>query len=223
MSNILIVEDNPDLLELFYEVLSESGYRAFGASDGLKALEKMEQQKIDLLIADLMMPNLSGQELVKLVRKTDKNLPILIVTARDDYESMQAVFSTGADDYMIKPVNTKELLLRVKALLRRAKINAEQKVRVGSTVLDSESMTVCSEGKEIVLPLKEFQLLFRLLSYPNKIFTRQRLMDEIWGMDSESDEKTINTHVNRLRERFADCPDFEIVTIRGLGYKAVKK
>ncbi|MBO4988871.1 MAG: response regulator transcription factor [Clostridia bacterium] len=223
MSNLLIVEDNPDLLELFYEVLSESGYNVFGASDGLKALEKMEQQKIDLLIADLMMPNLSGQELVKIVRKTDKTLPILIVTARDDYESMQTVFSTGADDYMIKPVNTKELLLRVKALLRRAKINAEQKVQVGSTILDSESMTVFSEGKEIILPLKEFQLLFRFLSYPNKIFTRQRLMDEIWGMDSESDEKTINTHINRLRERFSDCPDFEIVTIRGLGYKAVKK
>ena len=146
-----------------------------------------------------------------------------MVTAKDDYDSLQKGFSFGADDYMIKPVNVNELLLRIQALLRRARINSEKKIVIGSTIIDYESMTVKHNDDDIVLPLKEFNLLFKLLSFPGKIFTRQQLMDEIWGMDSETDDRTINTHINRLRERFSNNQDFEIVTIRGLGYKAVKK
>ena len=146
-----------------------------------------------------------------------------MVTAKDDYDSLQKGFSFGADDYMIKPVNVNELLLRIQALLRRARINSEKKIVIGSTIIDYESMTVKYNDDDIVLPLKEFNLLFKLLSFPGKIFTRQQLMDEIWGMDSETDDRTINTHINRLRERFSNNQDFEIVTIRGLGYKAVKK
>ena len=146
-----------------------------------------------------------------------------MVTAKDDYDSLQKGFSFGVDDYMIKPVNVNELLLRIQALLRRARINSEKKIVIGSTIIDYESMTVKYNNDDIVLPLKEFNLLFKLLSFPGKIFTRQQLMDEICGMDSETDDRTINTHINRLRERFSNNQDFEIVTIRGLGYKAVKK
>ena len=165
---------------------------------------------------------MDGFTLIKYLRDANIYCPLLIVTAREDYDSLQKAFTLGADDYMIKPINVKELLMRVKALLRRAKISAERKIVVGSTVLDFEGMTVITDGREIVLPLKEFNLLFKLLSYPGKIFTRQQLMDEIWGMDSETDDRTINTNINRLRDKFEDNPDFKIITIRGLGYKAVK-
>ena len=170
-----------------------------------------------------MMPKMSGYELTKELRSLGNSIPILMVTAKDDYDSLQKGFSFGADDYMIKPVNVNELLLRIQALLRRARINSEKKIVIGSTIIDYESMTVKYNNDDIVLPLKEFNLLFKLLSFPGKIFTRQQLMDEIWGMDSETDDRTINTHINRLRERFSNNQDFEIVTIRGLGYKAVKK
>lgn len=170
-----------------------------------------------------MMPKMSGYELTKELRSLGNSIPILMVTAKDDYDSLQKGFSFGADDYMIKPVNVNELLLRIQALLRRARINSEKKIVIGSTIIDYESMTVKYNDDDIVLPLKEFNLLFKLLSFPGKIFTRQQLMDEIWGMDSETDDRTINTHINRLRERFSNNQDFEIVTIRGLGYKAVKK
>lgn len=223
MFNILVVEDNADLRELVSTALNDNGYRSYGAEDGEKALDALENVVIDLIIADIMMPNMDGYELTEVLRKTRNNIPVLIVTAKDDYESLQKAFNVGADDYMVKPINVKELLLRVGALLRRAKINSEKKISVGSTVLDFEAMTVTADGKEIILPLKEFNLLFKLLSYQGKIFTRQQLMDEIWGMDSDTDDRTINTHINRLRERFADNPDFEIVTMRGLGYKAVKR
>ena len=223
MFNILVVEDNLDIREMFCHALTSNGYNAYSASDGEKALDVLDEQVIDLIIADIMMPNMDGYELTETLRKYKNDTPILIVTAKDDYDSLQKGFSIGADDYMVKPVNVKEMLLRVKALLRRAKINSEKKIVIGSTVLDYESMTVTSCGEEIVLPLKEFNLLFKLLSYQGKIFTRRQIMDEIWGMDSETDERTINTHINRLRERFANNSDFEIVTIRGLGYKAVKK
>ena len=166
---------------------------------------------------------MSGYELTKELRSLGNSIPILMVTAKDDYDSLQKGFSFGADDYMIKPVNVNELLLRIQALLRRARINSEKKIVIGSTIIDYESMTVKYNDDDIVLPLKEFNLLFKLLSFPGKIFTRQQLMDEIWGMDSETDDRTINTHINRLRERFSNNQDFEIVTIRGLGYKAVKK
>lgn len=170
-----------------------------------------------------MMPNIDGYELTKLLRDAKYDLPILMVTAKDRFDDMQKGFRLGTDDYMIKPVNVKELVLRVEALLRRAKISSENKITVGGTVLDYDALTVTRDGRESILPQKEFYLLYKLLSYPNKIFTCQQLMDEIWGMFSETDERTVNTHINRLRDRFSDCNDFEIITVRGLGYKAVKR
>ncbi|MBO5522077.1 MAG: response regulator transcription factor [Roseburia sp.] len=223
MFNILVVEDNTDMRELFCTVLSDSGYRCLPATDGLAALEVMDKEYIDLIVADIMMPGMDGYELTKTLRDSKCEIPILMVTAKDQFEDMQRGFRAGTDDYMIKPVNVKELVLRVEALLRRAKISGDKKIVVGSTVLDYDALTVTIHGKETILPQKEFYLLYKLLSYPNKIFTRPQLMDEIWGMFSETDERTVNTHINRLRDRFADCSDFEIVTVRGLGYKAVKK
>lgn len=222
MLHILVVEDNLDLRELLCSALHENGYRAIGAENGEQAISILSGTVVDLVVADIMMPKMNGFELTKAMRDAGILCPLLIVTAREDYDSLQKAFSLGADDYMIKPINVKELIVRVKALLRRAKISAQKKIVVGSTVLDFEGMTVHAGDKELVLPLKEFNLLFKLLSYPGRIFTRQQLMDEIWGMDSETDDRTINTHINRLREKFAENPDFKIVTIRGLGYKAVK-
>lgn len=222
MLHILVVEDNLDLRELLCSALNESGYRAIGAENGERALAVLSDTVVDLIVADIMMPKMDGFELTENLRDAKNFCPLLIVTAREDYDSLQKAFALGADDYMVKPINVKELLVRVKALLRRAKISAEKKIVVGSTVLDFEGMTVRTGGKEVILPLKEFNLLFKLLSYPGKIFTRQQLMDEIWGMDSGTDDRTINTHINRLRDKFENNPDFTIVTIRGLGYKAVK-
>lgn len=223
MFHILVVEDNPDMRELFCTVLSDSGYQCIPAADGLEALEIMDKEYIDLIVADIMMLGMDGYELTKAVRQAKYDLPILTVTPKDQFDDMQKGFRAGTDDYMIKPINVKELVLRVEDLLRRAKIQSEKKITVGDTVLDYDALTVTIHGEETILPQKEFYLLYKLLSYPNKIFTRPQLMDEIWGMFSETDERTVNTHINRLRDRFADCTDFEIVTVRGLGYKAVKK
>lgn len=223
MFNILVVEDNPDMRELFCTVLSDSGYRVIPAADGANALKAMEKEYIDLIVADVMIPNMDGYELTKSLRDAGYDLPVLIVTAKDQFDDIQSGFRSGADDYMIKPINVRELVLRVEALLRRAKISSEKKIAVGSTVLNYDALTVTIHGEETLLPQKEFYLLYKLLSYPKRIFTRQQLMDEIWGMFSKTDERTVNTHINRLRERFRDCEDFEIVTVRGLGYKAVKK
>ena len=223
MFSILVVEDNADMRELFCTVLTDGGYRAIPAADGQEALEVMERQYIDLIVADVMMPRMDGYELTRELREADYQLPILMVTAKNQFEDMKRGFRAGTDDYMVKPVNVNELLLRVEALLRRAKISSEKKITVGGTVLNYDALTVTRNGQETTLPQKEFYLLYKLLSYPGKIFTRQQLMDEIWGMFSETDERTVNTHINRLRERFAGCTDFEIVTVRGLGYKAVRR
>ena len=223
MFNVLVVEDDADMRELFCTVLADGGYNALSASDGEQALDVIDKEYVDLIVADVMMPNMDGYTLIKSLRASGYERPVLIVTAKDQFDDVERGFKAGCDDYMIKPINVKELVLRVDALLRRAKISNEKKIVVGSTVLDYDALTVTVHGKETILPQKEFFLLYKLLSYPNKIFTRPQLMDEIWGMFSETDERTVNTHINRLRERFADCPDFEIVTIRGLGYKAVKK
>lgn len=223
MFNILVVEDNADMRELLCTVLSDGGYNALSAADGEEALAVMDKEYIDLIVADIMMPNMDGYELTRTLRDSGYQLPILIVTAKSQFEDMKKAFRAGTDDYMIKPINVNELLLRVEALLRRARISAEKKIAIGSTVLNYDALTVTRNGEESILPQKEFYLLYKLLSYPNRIFTRQQLMDEIWGMFSETDERTVNTHINRLRDRFSDCTDFEIVTVRGLGYKAVKK
>lgn len=223
MFTVLVAEDNADMRELFCTVLTDSGYHALPASDGQQALDIMENEYVDIIIADIMMPRMNGYELIRAIRGAKMDVPILIVTAKDQLSDMETGFHVGGDDYMIKPVNVRELVLRVEALLRRARISSEKRIVVGSTVLDYDALTVTTCGKETTLPQKEFYLLYKLLSYPNKIFTRPQLMDEIWGMFSETDERTVNTHINRLRDRFGDCPDFEIVTVRGLGYKAIKK
>ncbi len=222
MFNFLVAFDYTDMRVLFCSVLESSGYHAIPAADCLEALDVIDETYIDLIIADILMPRLNGYELTVSLRDAGYTLPILMVTAKDQFDDMKQGFRSGADDYMIKPVNVRELVLRVEALLRRAKISSEKMITVGSTVLNYDALTVTLNGEESILPQKEFYLLYKLLSYPNKIFTRQQLMDEIWGLSTESDERTINTHINRLRERFAGCDDFEIVTVRGLGYKAVK-
>lgn len=223
MFTILVVEDNADMRELFCTVLTDHGYRAVGAQDGADALRIMEEEYVDLVVADLMMPKMDGYELTASLREAHYELPILIVTAKDQFADMQRAFRAGTDDYMVKPINVNELVLRVEALLRRAKISSEKRIVMGETVLNYDALTVTRNGAERTLPQKEFYLLYKLLAYPGRIFTRQQLMDEIWGMFSETDERTVNTHINRLRDRFADCGDFEIVTVRGLGYKAVKR
>ncbi len=222
MFTVLVVEDNADLRELFCTSLELDGYRCLPAADGIEALDVIGREFVDLIVADIMMPRMDGLELIQALRDAGYELPILVVTARDQFEDLRLGFKAGADDYMVKPINIRELSLRVGALLRRAKISSEKKIRVGNTTLDYDSLTATVNGVESLLPQKEFYLLFKLLSYPNKVFTRQQLMDEIWGVDSETDERTINTHINRLRERFQGNEDFEIVTVRGLGYKAVK-
>lgn len=221
MLKILIVEDEESLLELYSIVLKKEGYETLQARDGQEAWECVEREHVDLVITDVLMPVMDGYELVKLLREDNPLLPVLMITAKDDFSSKRKGFSLGTDDYMTKPVDVKEMVLRVKALLRRANIYAEKSLTVQNTRLDYDAMTVSRGEESSMLPQKEFYLLYKLLSSPNKIFTRLQLMDEIWGRDSQSDAQTIDVHINRLRRRFEDNPDFQIVTVRGLGYKAV--
>lgn len=223
MFNILVVEDNKDLLEITCVFLSRKGYNVIPAENGSEALEKLESNYIDLCVLDLMMPEMDGYEFIDLLKRHNYDFPIIVTTAKSAFVDMEKGFNLGADDYLVKPINYDELNLRIKALLRRSKIANDKKLVIGDTTLDYDALTVTQNGEETLLPQKEFYLLYKLLCYPNKIFTRQQLMDEIWGFDNESDEKTVNVHINRLREKFKNNEDFEIVTIRGLGYKAVKK
>lgn len=223
MLKILVVEDDTNSRKLMCAVLKQNGFETYGAEDGIIALHLMEQQHFDLVVLDLMMPNMDGYELTRQLRLTWENLPILMVTAKQEPKDKRKGFLVGTDDYMTKPVDEQEMVLRIKALLRRAKIASEHKLTVDKVVLEYDALTVSREDKVITLPQKEFYLLFKLLSYPNMIFTRLQLMDEIWGMESETDDHTLNVHINRLRDRFRDWSEFEIVTIRGLGYKAVRK
>lgn len=223
MFNILVVEDDIKLNKLFCTVLTRNNYCTFSAADGQEALNILDKEYIDLVISDIMMPNMDGYELTKALRDAEYSLPVLMITAKEEFEDKQKGFLVGTDDYMVKPINVNEMVLRVGALLRRAKIVNIRKIEFGNTVLDYDSLTVIVGSDETLLPQKEFYLLYKLLSYPNKIFTRQQLMDEIWGMDSETDERTVDVHINRLRDRFKNCYDFQIITVRGLGYKAVKR
>ena len=223
MFKILIVEDDAELGQLFRRVLEKNGYEAINACDGVDALDKLETEYVDLIISDIMMPRMDGYEFVRELRDAKIDIPILMITAKDRFPDMQTGFGAGTDDYMVKPVNVNEMVLRVGALLRRAKMINERKLTVGSTVLEYDSLSVNKDGKSQVLPQKEFLLLYKLLAYPNHIYTRQQLMDDIWGLDTETEARTVDVHINRLRDRFRDCDDFEIVTVRGIGYKAVKK
>ena len=223
MFNILVVEDDMKLNHLFCSVLNRNGFHTVSAADGAQALVKLDSAYIDLIVTDIMMPDMDGYELVRVLRDADYHLPVLMVTAKESFEDKEKGFSLGVDDYMVKPVDVNEMVLRVNALLRRAKIANDREIICGHTTLNYDALTLSFHGQEILLPQKEFHLLYKLLSYPNKIFTRQQLMDEIWGMESETDERTVDVHINRLRDKTKDCEDFQIVTVRGLGYKAVKK
>lgn len=222
MFNIMVVEDNDNTRKLMEAVLLENGYKPILARDGLEALDILDKQHIDLIVLDIMMPNMNGYELTKELREAKFNLPILMVTAKESPSDKKQGFIFGTDDYMVKPVDEEEMVLRIAALLRRSKIASEHKLVFGETQLNYDELTVKQKGKIELLPQKEFMLLFKLLSYPNKIFTRRQLMDEIWGMDSDTDGRTVDVHINRLREKFKDTEDFQIITVRGLGYKAVK-
>ncbi len=223
MFNIMVVEDDADLRKMMESVLRHNGYRPLLAEDGEEALAILESEQADLIISDVMMPNMDGFELTELLRQSNYNMPILLVTVKDSYADKQRGFLAGVDDYMVKPIDINEMILRVRALLRRAQIANEHRLQVGDTLLDFDALLVSAPAGEMTLPQKEFYLLFKLLSYPGKIFTRQQLLDEIWGMDSTTDERTVDVHINRLRDRFKESADFEIVTVRGLGYKAVQK
>lgn len=223
MVKVLIVEDNNKLRKLIDVYLTHNGYKTYSATDGLEALEIINNNMIDLVICDIMMPNMDGFELIEELREIYSNLPILIVTAKESKEDKILGFKLGIDDYMVKPIDLEELLMRVKALLRRANINNEHKLTIKDVVLDYDKLTVTKGDEEIELPQKEFYLLYKLLSYPNKIFTRMQLMNDIWGMDVKSDEQTVNVHIRRLREKFSHYKEFEIITVRGLGYKAVRE
>ena len=220
MIKIMIVEDDKNLSKLMETVLKRNGYTVLKAFDGEEALTVLDEEHVDIMICDIMMPHMDGYRLTDLLREADYDLPVLMLTAKETLEDKKKGFMAGADDYMVKPVDMDEMLLRVSALLRRSKIHSERKLVLGKVKLDYDRLTVYVDDKGTLLPKKEFYLLFKLLSNPGKIFTRQQLMDEIWGMDVESDARTVDVHVKRLRDRFLDSPGFSLVTVRGLGYKA---
>lgn len=222
MFNILVVEDDVKLRKLFCTVLVKNGYNAYQAGDGVEAWNVIEANHIDLIISDIMMPNMDGYEFTKSIRDINSEIPILMITAKEDFFAKERGFLLGTDDYMVKPIDVNEMLLRVGALLRRVKTVHDRKQTIGETTLEYDCLTVSRKGEQVVLSQKEFYLLYILVSFPNKIFTRQQLMDEIWGVNSESDSQTIDVHINRLRRHLGDNPDFQIITVRGLGYKVVK-
>jgi two-component system, OmpR family, response regulator len=222
MFTILVVEDDQPLRKMMTAFLTLNGYKAIGAGDGEEALKVMESVLPDMVIADVMMPKMDGWQLTEAIRQSWPMMPIILVTARDSLEDKRTGFAAGADDYLTKPLDLDELLLHVGALLRRAQAMTSHKLTVGETVLDYDSLSVTRGDTVLTLPKKEFYLLFKLLSNPKQIFTRRQLMDEIWGMDAQSDERTVDVHIKRLREKCEIFPDFSIMTVRGLGYKAEK-
>ena len=223
MFHILVVEDDPHTRRLMQAVLTGAGYQVIEATDGEDALEKMDHQHVDLILLDLMMPRMDGLEFTRILRESGCGLPILMVTAKETKQDKLEGFRVGTDDYMVKPVDEEEMLLRIAALLRRSKIASERKIVIGETELNYDAMTLTQQGDTKELPQKEFLLLFKLLSNPNKIFTRRSLMDELWDKDSDTDERTVDVHINRVRDRIRNNSDIDIVTVRGLGYKAVRK
>ena len=220
MPRILVAEDDKSQRKMMCAFLQLNGYLPCGAADGVEALEKLGENNIDLAICDIMMPRMDGYQLLEQLRLYDRQMPILMVTAKGDFSDKQLAFLAGADDYMVKPVDLDEMLLRVKALLRRANIQAERLITIGGTVLDGAAWTLTVKGETRRLPKKEFALLFMLLSHPGQLLTRRQLMDEVWGVSCETDERTVDVHIRRLRERLMDVQDFAIVTERGLGYRA---
>ncbi len=222
MFQILVAEDDKSLRRLIETFLIKNGYTVHCACDGNEALDILDKEHIDLIVIDIMMPNMDGYMLTDQLRKADFTQPILFITAKETIEAKRKGFLVGVDDYMVKPIDLEEMCLRIQALLRRSKIISERKLTIGEVELFYDELCVKKGDLEISLPKKEFYLLYKLLSYPNKIFTRSQLMDEIWGMESETDDATVAVHIQRLRDKFSDFEEFKIVTVRGLGYKAVK-
>lgn len=224
MFKLLVVEDDRELNKTVCSYLNQNGYEAVGCLSATEAYDVMYGgTPVDLIISDIMMPEIDGFEFAKTVRELNTDIPILFLTARDDFASKQRGFRAGVDDYMVKPADLDELLLRVEALLRRAKIAHSRRLEVGSLVLDADERTAYVNGMEVPLTVREFNLIYKLLSYPRKTFTRSQLMDEFWDGDSSSGPRTVDVYMTKLRSKFADCGDFEIVTVHGLGYKAVLK
>lgn len=222
MFKILIAEDESELRQLFSHVLIKNGYSVTGVCNGKEALDALDKGYYDLIISDIMMPEMDGYELVSSLRTAGYSIPVMMITAKDAFDDMRMGFVSGTDDYMVKPVNVNEMVLRVGALLRRAQMINDRRLVIGGTVMECDSLTVTWDGQSAVLPQKEFMLLYKMASFPGRIFTRQQLMDDIWGYDSDTDTHTVDVHIGRLRDRFRDSKDFKIVTMRGVGYKVVK-
>lgn len=223
MFKILIAEDDAELRLMFQRILTKNGFAVTTSGNGREALDATGKEFFDLIVSDIMMPIMDGYELVRALRESGDTTPVLMITAKSEYEDMRLGFLSGTDDYMVKPVNVNEMLLRIYALLRRAQMANERSRTIGNTTLEFDTFTVFTAGEQIVLPQKEFLILYKLFSYPGKLFTRQQLMDDIWGYNTDSDIHTLDVHIGRLREKFRDNADFEIVTMRGVGFKVVKK
>lgn len=221
MINILVLEDNKKLNQIVCTYLNDSGFAAKGCLNANEAYDLMYNNLYELIISDIMMPGIDGFEFAQTVRQINKTIPILFMSARDDLPSKQKGFQLGIDDYMVKPIELDELLLRVRALLRRANIEMERRLTVGNLSLDADAMTAVVDGEEIPVTTREFNLLYKMLSYPKKTLSRAQLMDEFWGIDSDTSLRAVDVYVTRLRDKFSDCDGFHIVTVRGLGYKAV--
>lgn len=222
MFKILIAEDDSELRQLFSHVLIKNGYSVTGVCNGKEALDALDKGYYDLIISDIMMPEMDGYELVSSLRTAGYSIPVMMITSKDAFDDMRMGFVSGTDDYMVKPVNVNEMVLRVGALLRRAQMINDRRLVIGGTVMECDSLTVTWDGQSAVLPQKEFMLLYKMASFPGRIFTRQQLMDDIWGYDSDTDTHTVDVHIGRLRDRFRDSKDFKIITMRGVGYKVVK-
>ena len=223
MIRILVVDDDPKLNQAACTYLNDSGYTAKGCLSAEAAYEAMYSQLYDLIISDIMMPGTDGFEFARTVRSLNRTIPILFMSARDDLPAKQKGFDLGIDDYMVKPIDFSELLMRVRALLRRANIEASRKLSVGGLLLDADALTASLDGAEIPVTPREFNILYKLLSYPNRTFSRSQLMDEFWGLESDTGLRAVDVYITKLRDKFSACPDFEIKTVRGLGYKAVLK
>ncbi len=221
MTNILVVEDDVKLNYIVCSVLNDHGYHAISCSNAAEAFDRMLEGSVHMIISDIMMPEMDGFEFAANIRKQDKQIPILFMTARDDMPAKQKGYEIGIDDYMVKPIETDELILRISALLRRANISSQRKLTAGALLLNEAETAAYLNGEEIPLTLREFQILFKLLSYPKRTFTRMQLMDEFWGFESESNPRTVDVSITKLRDKISECQDVEIVTVRGLGYKAV--
>lgn len=221
MINILVVEDDKNLNQIVCTYLNDSGFHAKGCLNAMDAYDEMYNNLYELIISDIMMPEVDGFEFADNVRKVNKTIPILFMSAKDDLNSKKRGFQIGIDDYMTKPIELEELLIRVKALLRRANIEMERKLTVGNLTLDADAMSAEIDGEEVMLTTREFNIIYKMLSYPKKTFSRAQLMDEFWGIDSETSLRAVDVYVTKLRDKLSECDGFKIVTVRGLGYKAV--